>query len=83
MVRHSGVGSAASRPAPRRPARCRPTHSGTIIRLRTSFTITAKDAATGPKATPAASTEEVSLMAVPAHSPNASSDRPSAWPSGG
>ena len=51
-----------------------------IIKVRVSFTTTAYDVAPFPKIVEAATTDDRSLTAVPAHSPNAWGERPSAWP---
>lgn len=61
---------------------------GTIISVLVSFTIVAKASAVSfptwaLHAAPAATTDEVSLIAVPAHMPKPISDRSSALPRGG
>lgn len=56
---------------------------GIIIVVRVSFTIVAYCPAALLKAYPAATTEEVSLTAVPAHNPKALSEKPSICPKGG
>ena len=53
---------------------------GMIASVRVSFTMVAKSPAASEKAYPVATTEEVSLTAVPAQSPNASSLMPMARP---
>ena len=57
--------------------------AGMMARVRVSFTIVAKSPAASLNAYPVATTLDVSLTAVPAHSPNAASDSPIARPSSG
>src|SRR5664280_474467 len=54
--------------------------SGMIASVRVSLTTTATVAAVAPYTVAAATTDEVSLMAVPAHRPNDSCDSPIACP---
>ncbi len=61
---------------------------GTIMRVLVSFTMVAKASAVLLPAlllqdAPAATTEEVSFMAVPAHMPKPVSLSPRRWPRGG